>query len=187
MNYIKRLKRENEAKQARIDRLEAALTDLDVYLTSNKFHSGHELDGYVNVKDIILRTTEGRQAARDEERAILDKPETFKYKASFDEDGFFHCQHGVGEYTGLVCAFGCRPGTVYTLTEKKVKPEPKCSPEVEARSARMIDELNEAAMTGQVTPHPDETQTICADCWNPVEGPNHTCPEQARANRKARR
>jgi len=55
MNYIKRLHHENETLQKQITEQNFKLIELERYLLSGKFHCGDELDGYVNVQDILNR------------------------------------------------------------------------------------------------------------------------------------
>lgn len=55
MNYIHELQADNTALTERIDSARTALTDLLVYLNSEKFRCGNTLDGYVNVRDVIAR------------------------------------------------------------------------------------------------------------------------------------
>lgn len=55
MNYIKKIEGENRnAVEAKEKALEA-IKDLECYLESSKFNCGSELDGYVNVKDVLAR------------------------------------------------------------------------------------------------------------------------------------
>lgn len=62
MNYIKRLEGEKkDAQEAREKALEA-LQELEVYLDSAKFRCGDDLDGYVNVSDVVLRLREIRSS-----------------------------------------------------------------------------------------------------------------------------
>jgi hypothetical protein len=71
MNYIKRLQREAKAKEARIQATESGLRELAAYLTSPKFRSGSDLDGYVNVQDVLDRIEGTRSAAETAELEAL--------------------------------------------------------------------------------------------------------------------
>ena len=55
MNYIKRLQRDNAEQATEIADLFFHLRDLVSYLQSPKFNCGNDLDGYVNVSDVIAR------------------------------------------------------------------------------------------------------------------------------------
>ena len=53
MNYIKKLQATIQNHKANKEEAEATLRRLEKYLLSEKFHCGDELDGYVNVKDVL--------------------------------------------------------------------------------------------------------------------------------------
>lgn len=55
MNYIKRLEQELAEMKTLAEEARNEATSLRRYLTSDKFRSGNELDGYVNVKDVLTR------------------------------------------------------------------------------------------------------------------------------------
>ncbi len=55
MNYIKRLQRDNAEQATEIAEIKQEIRDLVGYLQSEKFNCGNELDGYVNVSDVIAR------------------------------------------------------------------------------------------------------------------------------------
>jgi hypothetical protein len=55
MNYIHKLKKDNEGLKDEINIIKESLDDLRRYLNSSKFQCGDELDGYVNVKDVLDR------------------------------------------------------------------------------------------------------------------------------------
>lgn len=54
-NYIHKLQDENENLKAKLAKKEAMINELRRYLNSGKFHCGDELDGYVNVADVLHR------------------------------------------------------------------------------------------------------------------------------------
>lgn len=62
MNYIKRLEQENDGLKGRLTYIRDRLNALEEYLNSDKFHTGHELDGYVNIRDIFLRLEGAKNA-----------------------------------------------------------------------------------------------------------------------------
>lgn len=55
MNYIKKLQLEVENKQERINELEEIIFQLKRYVNLPKFHCEGELQGYVHIKDVLLR------------------------------------------------------------------------------------------------------------------------------------
>lgn len=60
MNYIKRLEAENARRQARLDFVSMELDNIYLYLHSDKFNApdpalADDLDGYVNVQDVLNR------------------------------------------------------------------------------------------------------------------------------------
>lgn len=55
MNYIKQLQETTQEQEQRIAELEQRIADLKRYVNSDKFQCEGELQGYVNVKDILLR------------------------------------------------------------------------------------------------------------------------------------
>jgi hypothetical protein len=55
MNYIKQLQDDKKDKEQKIEELEGMISELRSYMLSDKFNSGCELSGYVNIKDILLR------------------------------------------------------------------------------------------------------------------------------------
>jgi hypothetical protein len=55
MNYIHKLQKDNEGLKDEINIIKESLDDLRRYLNSSKFQCGDELDGYVNVKDVLDR------------------------------------------------------------------------------------------------------------------------------------
>jgi hypothetical protein len=55
MNYIKRLEQEGQDASEKRDKALEALRDLQGYLGSEKFRCGDDLDGYVNVQDVLNR------------------------------------------------------------------------------------------------------------------------------------
>ncbi len=73
MNYIKRLQKENEAKDAKIKALEEGLQSIENYLSLPKFREEHKFAGYVNVSDVFLRITELRRAADDAEIKVIEE------------------------------------------------------------------------------------------------------------------
>lgn len=58
MNYIKSLQVDIKLKEQKIKDLEDMIYELRKYVLSDKFNSGCELNGYVNIRDILLRTEE---------------------------------------------------------------------------------------------------------------------------------
>jgi hypothetical protein len=69
MNYIKQLETKNRATEVELAALKAGITELIQYLNSPKFFpvSGptSELDGYVNVNDVLRRLSEASIASQD--------------------------------------------------------------------------------------------------------------------------
>lgn len=57
MNYIKRLEQENEELKKQLAEIEDKIIELKIYMSSDKFKSGNELDGYVNIADVWHRIT----------------------------------------------------------------------------------------------------------------------------------
>lgn len=55
MNYIKQLQETVQEQEQRIAELEQRIADLKRYVNLDKFHCEGELQGYVNIKDILLR------------------------------------------------------------------------------------------------------------------------------------
>ena len=55
MNYIKRLEAENRKLVENAFNAGQAILELRVYLESDKFQCGDNLDGYVHIKDVIAR------------------------------------------------------------------------------------------------------------------------------------
>jgi hypothetical protein len=55
MNFIKQLQSDNADKDQEIKDLRDAIGELRMYMLSDKFNSNCELNGYVNIKDILLR------------------------------------------------------------------------------------------------------------------------------------
>ena len=55
MNYIKRLESYVRTHQESKDNAEREINDLRTYLLSSKFRCGDELDGYVNIQDVLNR------------------------------------------------------------------------------------------------------------------------------------
>lgn len=53
MNYIKRLQSEVSEAETKANEVDEVVTELYSYLNSSKFFCGDELDGYVNIKDIM--------------------------------------------------------------------------------------------------------------------------------------
>lgn len=60
MNYIKKLEADRVAAEEQRRVAEEQVTELLCYLGSPKFNCGADLDGYVNVDDIIPRLRELR-------------------------------------------------------------------------------------------------------------------------------
>ena len=58
MNYIKKLEKDLEQKTEDLQKIEVAINELKLYLLSEKFRCGSELDGYVNVQDVLHRLEE---------------------------------------------------------------------------------------------------------------------------------
>jgi len=56
MNYIKQLQTDNKEKEQKINDLRDMIFELRSYVLSDKFKSNCELSGYVNIRDILLRT-----------------------------------------------------------------------------------------------------------------------------------
>jgi hypothetical protein len=71
VNYIKRLQKENKAKDAKIEALEEGLHSIESYLSLPKFREEYRFAGYANVSDIFLRIAEVRRAADDAENDAL--------------------------------------------------------------------------------------------------------------------
>jgi hypothetical protein len=65
MNYIKRLQAQVRALQQEKLALRNGLNELESYLLSPKFSCGNELDGYVNVNDVLNRLSDTYDAAND--------------------------------------------------------------------------------------------------------------------------
>lgn len=59
-NYIHTLQAEVKRLEYIIEQNREIVNDLRRYLNSSKFHCGNELDGYVNVQDVISRLTDIR-------------------------------------------------------------------------------------------------------------------------------
>lgn len=55
MNYIKRLEADVQDRDERIEHLEEIIYNLKRYVNLDKFHCEGELQGYVNIKDVLLR------------------------------------------------------------------------------------------------------------------------------------
>lgn len=55
MNYIHKLQGEVQEKDTEIKGIRESLSDLRKYLLSEKFQCGDDLDGYVNVQDVLNR------------------------------------------------------------------------------------------------------------------------------------
>ena len=53
--YINQLQEKLERKEEDMKAANQQITDLMYYLTSDKFNCGSELDGYVNVSDVLTR------------------------------------------------------------------------------------------------------------------------------------
>ena len=53
MNYIKTLQTDNESLRSVVARNREVVHDLRGYLLSPKFRCGSELDGYVNINDVL--------------------------------------------------------------------------------------------------------------------------------------
>ena len=53
MNYIKRLQQLLSSHRNSKEVAQENLADLRRYLLSEKFHCGSDLDGYVNIKDVL--------------------------------------------------------------------------------------------------------------------------------------
>jgi hypothetical protein len=63
MNHIHNLQAQVRTLRFKQETLLNGLTDLTAYLLSSKFHSGHELDGYVNIKDVLARIEAAKSEA----------------------------------------------------------------------------------------------------------------------------
>ena len=63
MNYILSMRDEIKALQRELLTLKAGLNELRAYLNSAKFRCGHELDGYVNVADVLAYLRNAEDAA----------------------------------------------------------------------------------------------------------------------------
>lgn len=68
MRYINRLEAEAQAANTAAKATREQIDDLVSYLNSSKFRCGDELDGYVNIQDILPRLFEMRSSLQD----ILD-------------------------------------------------------------------------------------------------------------------
>lgn len=55
MNHIKRLQESERANLKTIGDMAEQVNDLRMYLQSEKFRCGHELDNYVNINDVLKR------------------------------------------------------------------------------------------------------------------------------------
>jgi hypothetical protein len=55
MNYIHKLQGEVQEKDREVQAIRESLIDLRNYLLSGKFRCGNDLDGYVNVQDVLNR------------------------------------------------------------------------------------------------------------------------------------
>lgn len=55
MNYIKQLQQDILDKDQKIRELEEQIADLRAYMLSDKFQAEGDLQGYVNIKDVLLR------------------------------------------------------------------------------------------------------------------------------------
>ena len=60
MNYIVKLKEENESLKNRLSAINSDLSELAAYLNSSKFQCGNSLDRYVNVQDVLNRLQDAR-------------------------------------------------------------------------------------------------------------------------------
>lgn len=58
MNYIKQLQHDNKDKDETIEKLREMLFELRKYALSDKFQGNCELSGYMNIRDVLLRTEE---------------------------------------------------------------------------------------------------------------------------------
>jgi hypothetical protein len=79
MNHIHKLQREVRALIVEKSALLVSIHDLAVYLQSSKFNSGHELDGYVQVGDVLRRLEESVRTASnagEEEHAAFTAAHT---------------------------------------------------------------------------------------------------------------
>jgi hypothetical protein len=57
MNHIEKLTRQNKLQSNQLAYLLDIIKDLRSYVMSDKFHGDHELAGYVNIVDVLNRTT----------------------------------------------------------------------------------------------------------------------------------
>jgi len=53
--YINTLQDDLAAKTQELETVRKNIKDLEAYLTSSKFNCGDDLDGYVNVQDVLNR------------------------------------------------------------------------------------------------------------------------------------
>jgi hypothetical protein len=65
MNHIHKLQAQVRALKHEQAALQQGITDLVAYITSSKFSCGDELDGYVNMQDVLNRLSDARRQAND--------------------------------------------------------------------------------------------------------------------------
>ena len=62
MNYIKRLQSDVAERDTALSEIDEDVSQLVSYLTSDKFSCGSDLDGYVNINDVLGRLQNVRLA-----------------------------------------------------------------------------------------------------------------------------
>jgi hypothetical protein len=62
MNYIKRLQGDIAERDTALSEIDEDVSQLVAYLTSDKFACGSDLDGYVNINDVLGRLQNVRLA-----------------------------------------------------------------------------------------------------------------------------
>ena len=58
MRYINTLQNQVKERNETLSEISTGILELKSYLLSEKFRCGDQLDGYVNVKDVLLRLEE---------------------------------------------------------------------------------------------------------------------------------
>ena len=61
-NYIHQLQDQVKTLESEKEIIQSGLDELMRYMQSSKFHCGDELDGYVNISDVVSRLVEIKMA-----------------------------------------------------------------------------------------------------------------------------
>lgn len=110
MSHIRDLKYQAEVSEAQRQAADAGITELMQYLNSDKFQCGDELDGYVNVKDVLDRLVTIRQSLyKDgEEFGIEADPEILFKRVNYRQDILveFEIMHSDGFQQNMIGRLG---------------------------------------------------------------------------------